>query len=192
MSNNRSEATGLKQAGKALEESFFAKENERLLKKLQESRETMERREALKEAMNLDDDEIIDALIKLDVKPETCAALGVVPLVEIAWADGTIQHQEREAILKAAEERGIKVGTPCHDLLEAWLTHKPGPELMATWKEYAHELHEALDPASAGALKYRLVERARSIAKSAGGILGMMRISKAEQAVIEELEHALE
>jgi hypothetical protein len=192
MSKDHSEATGLRQAGKALEESFFAQENERLLKKLKDSRETMKRRDALKEAMNIDDDEIIDALIKLDVKPETCAALAVVPLVEVAWADGTVQYEERQAILKAAEERGIKVGTPCHDLLEDWLTHKPGPELMTTWKEYAHELHESLDPASAGALKHRLIERARSVAESAGGILGMMRVSKAEQAVIEELDHALE
>jgi hypothetical protein len=192
MSNDHSDATGLKKAGKALEESFFAKENERLLKKLQESRETMKRREALKEAMNLDDDEIIDALIELDVKPETCAALSVVPLVEVAWADGRIQYEERQAILKAAEERGIKVGTPCHDLLEDWLSHQPGPELMSTWKAYAHELHEALDPASSQALKHRLIERARGVAEAAGGILGLLRISKAEQAVIEELEHALE
>jgi len=192
MSPDRDEATGLRSAGKALEESFFARENNRLLSKLRESHEAMERREALKEAMNLDNDEVIGALMELDVKPETVAALSVVPLVEVAWADGKVQYEERQAIMKAAEERGIKPGTPCHDLLEDWLTRKPGQNLMDTWKRYAHELQGSLDPASAGELKYRLMERARGVAEAAGGIMGILTVSKAEQAVLEELEHALE
>jgi len=192
MSMDRPDATGLRNAGKALEDSFFARENERLLKKLRESQEMMERRQALKEAINLDEDEVIDALLKLDVKPETVAALSVVPLVEVAWADGKIQPEERKAILTAAEARGITVGTPCHDLLERWLAHKPGPELMDAWKRYAHELHENLDPAAAQELKFRLIDRARGIAQAAGGIMGILKISKEELAVIDELKQGFE
>ncbi len=192
MSMERPDVTGLRNAGKALEESFFARENERHLKKLRETHESMKRRQALKEASNLDNDEVIDALFKLDVKPETVAALSVVPLVEVAWADGKIQTEERKAILEAAEERGIVVGTPCHDLLESWLAHQPGPELMKTWKRYANELHENLDRATSDTLKFGLVGRARGVARAAGGILGMLKVSKEEQAVIDELEHAFE
>ncbi len=192
MSHDRDDATGLRSAGRALEESFFARENERLRKKLQKSHEEMERREALKEAMNLDNDEVIDALIKVDARPETVAALSLVPLIEVAWADGKVQYEERRAILTAAEERGIKPGTPCHDLLEDWLTRKPGEDLMDTWKRYARELHDSLDSANASELKFRLMERARGVAEAAGGIMGILTVSKAEQAVLEELEHALE
>lgn len=192
MSMERPDVTGLRNAGRALEESFFALESERLLTKLRESHESMERRQALKEAINLDDDEVIDAFLKLDVKPETVAALSVVPLVQVAWADGKVQPEERKAILEAAEERGIVLGTPCHDLLESWLAHQPGAELMKTWKRYAHELHENLDRATSDELKFRLIDRARGIAEAAGGILGMLKVSKEEQAIIDELEHAFE
>jgi hypothetical protein len=188
----RPDATGLRKTGKALEDSFFAKENERLLKKLRETHEAMEKRDALKEAMNLDDDAVIDALIALDVRPETVAALSLVPLIEVAWADGRIQHEEREAILKAAEERGIKIGTPSHDLLEGWLQHRPGQELMDTWKRYASELCESLDESTGKELKYRLLDRARGVAEAAGGLMGMLTISSAEEAVLEQLRHALE
>jgi hypothetical protein len=192
MSTDRPDATGLRNAGKALEDSFFARENERLLKKLRETHEFMERRQALKEAINLDEDEVIDALLKLDVKPETVAALSVVPLVQVAWADGKIQPEERQAILEAAEERGIVIGTPCHDLLESWLAARPGPELMSTWKRYAKELHDNLDPAANDELKFRLIDRARAIAQASGGIMGILKVSKEEEAVINELQHAFE
>lgn len=192
MSTERPDATGLRKSGKALEDSFFAKENERLLKKLRETHEEMERRDAMREALNLDDDEIINALIALDVKPETVAALSVVPLVEVAWADGKIQYEELQAILKAAEERGIKAGTPGYYLLEGWLKQKPGPELLDTWKRYAGRLQEQLGPGARDELRFRLIDRARKVAESAGGIMGMLTISKAELAVLEELEHALE
>ena len=192
MSTERPDATGLRKSGKALEDSFFAKENERLLAKLRATHEEMERREALQEAINLDDPLVIDALIELDVKPETVAALSVVPLVQVAWADGTIQYEERQAILKAAAERGITAGKPCYALLESWLAHKPGPELLATWKSYAGRLQEQLDTAARGEIKFRLIDRARKVAEAAGGIMGMLTISKAEQAVLDELEHALE
>jgi len=192
MSTDRPDATGLRNAGKALEDSFFARENERLLKKLRETHEFMERRQALKEAINLDDDEVIDALLKLDVKPETVAALSVVPLVQVAWAYGKVQPEERKAILEAAEERGIVIGTPCHDLLESWLSSRPGPELMDAWKRYARELHDNLDAAANNELKFRLIDRARGIAEASGGIMGMLKVSKEEQAVIDELQHAFE
>ena len=84
------------------------------------------------------------------------------------------------------------IGTPCHDLLESWLTVRPGPELMDTWKRYARELHDNLDTAANHELKYRLMERARAIAEASGGIMGMLTVSKEEQAVLDELQHAFE
>ncbi|HSL19245.1 MAG TPA: alpha-amylase family protein [Methylomirabilota bacterium] len=190
MSMERPDATGLRKSGKALEESFFAKENERLLRKLQEQAEVAERRQALKEAMNLDDEQVIDALIAFDVRAETVAAFSIVPLVEVAWADGKIQPKERAAIIRAAEERGIQDGTPNHDLLESWLDHQPDQALMDTWKAYAHELHESLDPDVSAALKERMIARARGVAEAAGGFLGLGKISDAEQAILDELTDA--
>lgn len=189
MSMERPDATGLRKSGKALEESFFAKENERLLTKIREQAAMAERRQALKEAMNLDNEEVIDVLVDLDVSPETVAAFSLVPLIEVAWADGKIQPKERAAIIRAAEERGIQDGTPNHDLLESWLDREPPQGLMDTWKAYAAELQNNVDARLAADLRHRLVERAQAVAEAAGGFLGIGAISKAEQAVLDELEY---
>ena len=191
MSMQRPDVTGLRQSGKALEDSFFARENARLLKKLKEKDVEAAKRQAFKDA-NIDSEELIDALIELDISPSCIAALSIVPLVEVAWADGEIQSKERDAILKAAAEGGIEQGSANYELLENWLNNKPGPELMRSWKGYAHEIEVRLDTVIGNELRERLMNRTKAIAKAAGGFLGLGAISKAEQAVLDELEHALE
>ena len=191
MSMQRPDVTGLRQSGKALEDSFFAKENARLLEKLKKAEVEEAKRQAFRDA-NIQSEQLIDALVELEITPGGIAALSIVPLVAVAWADGEIQSKEREAIIKAAEDGGIEMGSANHELLENWLKKKPGPDLMATWKEYAHAIEERLDSVIGNELKERLMTRTTSIAKAAGGILGLGAISKAEQAMLDELAHALE
>ena len=118
------------------------------------------------------------------------AAFGIVPLVEVAWADGSIQAKERDAILAAAKESGIEPGSANYQLLDSWLQHKPGDELMDVWKAYAHALHESLSADVADALKQRMIARTRAVAEAAGGFLGLGAISKSEKAILDELEQA--
>lgn len=187
MSMQRPDATGLRQSAKALEDSFFVRENARLLAKLKEKEAAAARRQAFKEIAKLESDELIDALIELEIEPHEVAALSLVPLIEVAWADGVIQGRERKAIVKAAEEGGIDAGSENHDLLENWLNTKPGPELLETWKHYAREIVARLDSVNAAALKERLMTRTAAIAKAAGGFLGIGAVSEAEQKVLDDL-----
>jgi len=191
MSMQRPDATGLRQSGKALEDSFFARENARLLEKLKKKEAEAAQRQAYLEA-GIENAALIEALIELEISASAIAALSIVPLVTVAWADGEIQAKEREAIIKAAEAGGIEVGSANHDLLENWLSEKPGPELLETWKTYAQALEERLDSVVGNELRERLMTRTTDIAKAAGGFLGIGSISSTEQRVLDELEHALE
>jgi len=190
MSMNRPDATGLRQSGKALEDSFFARENARLLQQLKEKEAKAAKRQAFKEIANFENEQLIDALIELEIEPHEVAALALVPLVVVAWADGEIQSKEREAIIKAAEEGGIEPGSENHQLLENWLTCKPSRELMKIWAVYAREIEARLDSVTGQALKERVMSRTTDIAKAAGGFLGIGAISDSEQRVLDELERA--
>jgi hypothetical protein len=88
--------------------------------------------------MNLDSDPVIDVLVELDVHAETVAAFSIVPLIEVAWADGGIHDKERAAILKAAEERGIEIGSPNHDLFERWLDEKSLAQVIRFYGDEHH------------------------------------------------------
>jgi hypothetical protein len=192
MSMNRPDATGLRQSGKALEDSFFALENARLLKKLKEKEAAKAKREAFREIANIDNDQLIDALVELEIEPHCVAALSLVPLVEVAWADGEMHGKERGAVLRAAKQSGIEEGSPNYQLLENWLGHKPEAELLEVWKTYARALMDRLDDVIAGELKTRLMTRTTAVAKAAGGFLGIGAISDAEQAMIDQLRAAID
>jgi len=179
---------GLKAKAKALEDSFFAKENERILQELRSVKAREEKKKEFREYLNIDSEEIIDALVDLEVEPETLIAFSLVPLVEVAWADGAIQPKERDAIIKAAIERGVEDGSPTCTLLRNWLQTKPDVMLLEVWKAYMKELKASLGERAREHLKSGTMGRARAVAEAAGGFLGVASISAAEKKMLEELE----
>lgn len=176
-----------------LEEAFFAQENSRLLDRLREESRDRERREALRAAMGVENDKVVDALVELDIYPETAAAFSLVPLVVVAWADGEIQANEREAILKAARERGIEGGSTTCKLLENWLTHQPSSDMVDTWKHYVSEIAASMDAARRATFRDGVLAQAKDVAAAAGGFLGLgNRISESEQKAIDDLAAAFD
>jgi len=174
-----------------LEEKFFAQRDQELLRALREKAALGERKQALAEASGIADEELLDQLQQLDIGAETLAALSLVPLIAVAWADGSIDSKERRAVLSAAEQKGVGTEHPGYPLLERWLQEQPDPALLAAWKEYVSILSQTLDESALSDLKAGLLGRARAVAEAAGGLLGLgNRVSKSEQAVLDELEQA--
>jgi hypothetical protein len=112
-----------------------------------------------------------------------------VPLVEVAWADGELAEKERRAVLSAAEANGVAEGSAGYELLESWLATRPGPELLRAWGEYMVALCAELDEGARRALERQILGRARAVAESAGGILGVVnKVSSREKALLAEIE----
>jgi hypothetical protein len=91
---------------RTLEDAFFNKENARLLEQLKGK----QKREALREMVKVEDETFLDRLIELGIGPETVLALTLVPLIAVAWADGTLDGRERDAIIKGCWKRGFPAG----------------------------------------------------------------------------------
>lgn len=177
---------------RALEESFFAQRNRQLLEELRAKQETLVKRDDLAGASGIHDEGVLDRLIELGLCQETVAAFALVPLIEVAWADHKMDDRERQAILSASTSKGIDEGTVAHRLVENWLSEKPDARLHATWKDFAGELAKIMPRESWQTLRDDLMQRARQVAESAGGILGLgSRVSAKEQAVLDEIEQAL-
>lgn len=173
---------------KALEDAFFARESERLLRELRAKAEREQERAALREAIRGADDALLNHLLDLGVNSRTVLALGIVPLAAVAWADGTLEPKEREAILRAAQDRGVIQGGSGHEMLEVWLKEKPGPALVEAWKKYMSGLWAQLSEAEQRELSGEILGGARAVAESAGGFLGLgKKVSEAEAAVLDDL-----
>lgn len=177
------DSNDLRLRGRSLEEAFFGQENERLRLKLRAEAEAPSEADPAAAA-------VFDHLRGMDVAGDTVAALTLIPVVAIAWADGELHDAERAILLQAAEAAGIASGSSSHALLQTWLVERPDPDLFERWKSFIVALCDDKDARAVESLRAELLDRARRTADAAGGILGIGRVSSREREILEELEHA--
>jgi hypothetical protein len=176
---------------KALDAVFAGEFDSKLHDHVRHSIQKHDASSALAAVSGIQDEALLRDLIDAGIRPETFASLSLLPLCEIAWADGDISSKEREAVLTAATQHGIESGSPARALLEHWLACRPELKMMDAWKEYIAALASRLPPDRAQQLSDEILGRARSIAATSGGILGFgAKVSVAEQFALDELERA--
>ena len=177
---------------RALEEEFFARENRALLEGMRSRRDEQGERDALREASGISDEAMLDRFVEMGLSPETVAALTLVPLVEVAWADDSVERAERESILATARSRSESVvDSPATLLLEAWLSQRPDRSLFEAWEGYVRALRDSMDEDTRARLRQDVAEMVRAVAESAGGTLGFGKVSGAERDAIARIEQAL-
>ena len=178
----------LRDRGRSLEDEFFRREDRRLMERLSELRAAEATREALGKASGITKPAVLDKLMELGIRAETVAALSIVPLVEVAWADGALDAKERRAVVERA---GVAPDSTARALLEAWLDRRPDPKLLIAWTHLVQAMSEQLGPDGAARLKTGLLEGARAVAAAAGGLFGVgSKISASEEAMLAKLEAA--
>jgi len=175
--------------GRSMEDLFFHEQEQRLKEaraKLENMRET---KENLASVSGIKNDAVLEKLLELGIRPETLATLLAIPLVEVAWADGEMQDEERHRLITYAQKAGAKKNvTP--EILDVWLSQKPDPALFDAWGQYIQGLKLRLSDEERRALKEEVISDAQLIAKSAGGFLGFGKFSGEEKAVLAKLEAA--
>lgn len=177
---------------RALESAFFARQDEALLARMREADGARSRTAALAAASGIQDEAVLAQAVKLGLGPGTVAALALVPLVLVAWADGSLDSKERAAVMAAARELGFQPADPATSLLDTWLSAPPNAELKAAWQGYAKALAGQLDAGARATLRAQTIGRARRVAEAAGGLLGLARkISAAEERVLQELDASI-
>lgn len=180
----------LEERGRALENQFFEKENQKKLEAMRAKEAAQSTREDLRKASGMTDDAVLDKLVALGLKTNTIAALSLVPLIEVAWADGEVQDNERNAILQGAHGKGLEQGSDGYDLLQSWLRKKPTSELFDAWTAYIKALASQLNDEQNKLLKNQIVGFAKMVAASAGGFLGIGKVSAGEEKVLSRIESA--
>ncbi len=146
----------------------------------------------LAEASGLTDIELVDRLVGLGIRASTLAALTLVPLIEVAWADDRMEDKERDAILAGAAATGLEEESPSYKLLEIWTLERPAPAVVSAWVEFVRQVQHDLEPAERQRFQERLLAPAKAVAEAAGGFLGLTSpISAEERAVLDGMERAL-
>jgi hypothetical protein len=185
-------AESLEERGRALENQFYDKENKEKLAAMKAKLDAQQSREDLRKASGMTDDQVLDKLVELGLRSNTIAALSLVPLIEVAWADGEIQDNERTAILQGAHGKGLEQGTDGYELLQTWLRNKPAPALFDAWQSYIKALASQLNDEQNKLLKNQIVGFAKMVAAAAGGFLGIGKVSSSEEKALGRIERAFD
>ena len=78
----------------------------------------------------LSDPALLEDLEALGFTPDTISVLPLVPIVEMAWAEGGITPAERTLLVKFARERGIAEGSAADRQLSDWMARQPSTEVL--------------------------------------------------------------
>src|SRR4029079_1818014 len=151
MANYGSDAFKQREIG--LEEAFFKERDQQLLQKLRGELTAFAERRKVGHVTGIAEEHVLASLVKAGVKSETLAAVGLIPIVEVAWCDGSVAPEERDAVLNAAVAHGIHEDSASYALLKRWLDERPDPQIVAAWKEYVHELAKISPKETIAAMK---------------------------------------
>ena len=80
---------------RAEEAVYFASQEEKLIEKLRENARLEEIVKALAESLQANNPELLRRAMALGITLETGAAFLLAPLVQVAWAEGSVSPRER-------------------------------------------------------------------------------------------------
>lgn len=187
-----SERDAFADRGRALEEEYFRKREQELIEKLRQRAAADATRRQLSEHAGVADEEILQDLQDLGYTPETVSLLHLVPLVQMAWAEGGVSGRERELIVEAARARGIEAGSPADALLTQWLTTRPSELMFERNLRAIRAILESRPESEREASRSDLLATATAIAEASGGMLGFRAVSAEERAVLARISQELE
>ncbi len=168
-------------------EVIFREKEDALLLKLGKLK--AEAKDNLSEETGISDEDILNDLYELGYARSTIEnLLPLLPLVEVAWAEGGVTEKERKRVLDLAARRGIWPDTPEYQQLTGWLREKPTDEFFRRSMRIIRAFLETLDPAQRSLHRTKVISDCLSVAKASGGLFGFgNKISDEEMRMMEQI-----
>ena len=171
--------------GRSLEDDYFRKKDRELIEKIQKAAAAEQARTDLGRAAGLNDPAVIQELLDLGFTPDTVSLLPLMPILQMAWAEGGVTPAERDLIVRFARGRGIDAGSAADHQLTSWMARRPDEAVFA---RAGRLIRATLD--SGGAIGLNpddLVAYCESIASASGGVFGIGRISAEERKLLSTI-----
>jgi hypothetical protein len=173
----------LAQRGRALEDEYFWKKDRELLEKIRQANAAEQSRQELGRKAGIQDPALVQELHDLGFTPETVSLLPLVPIIQMAWAEGGVTSAERDLILRVARSRGITAGSAADRQLTEWLTDGPSGAVFSG----ARRLIRAMLDSGSATDTDDLVKYCEEIARASGGVFGIGRVSSEERTLLASI-----
>ena len=134
-------------------------------------------------------EEVADESLELGFDSTTARVLPLVPLIQVAWADGTVTSRESNSVLTLAGKFGIEPGTAAYDFLQLLLDEQPSDLFFERVNRVIAHLIESNPDEWSGR---NLTDLSREVAEASGGFYVFDPISEEEQEVLDDIAEAFE
>lgn len=169
------------------EDEYFRRQDRELIERMRQQAADAATRKSIENATGINDPEQIQELQALGFSPDTLALLPLVPVLQVAWAEGGISTAERTMIVNLARSRDIAAGSPADVQLHEWLAEKPSE---ATFRKASRLIGAMLDHPAGAEMQVSaddLIKYCEQIAQASGGLFGIGKVSAEEKAVLQQI-----
>jgi hypothetical protein len=140
-------------------------------------------REGIADALRTTED-VAEEALELGFDQDTARVLPLVPLIEMAWADGKVTSAEGRTVRELAEKFGLQRDSEAFDFLQLMLDERPSKLFFERVNRVVRHLIEA-NPDSWG--YESLVDLTKKVAEASGGFFGLTDpINSEEQELLHE------
>jgi hypothetical protein len=179
----------------AEEAVYFRQQDEKLIEKIRAKAKLAELAAALADKLQVDDPQLLQRIVALGVTRETGSAFLLLPLVQVAWADGKVTHHERDAVLNIGARRGLQPNGAEHAQVIKWLGERPSEDHYEAALEAIRIGLSVLPPAEARERVNAILDTCREVATAAGAlgkVLHLHGMSAQAQGVMDHIKSKLE
>ena len=185
------ERDGLTDQARKREEDYFRKRDRELIERMRQAAAAEQSRRDLEAKTGLHDPELVRDLQELGFTPDTVSLLPLVPIVQVAWAEGGVSEAERKLVVQLARARGIQPGSAADQQLTEWLARRPSADVFSRAARLIRAMLDHPGDAAADLSADDLIKYCENIASASGGILGIGKISAEERATLTQIAAAL-
>jgi tellurite resistance protein len=174
------------------EEERYFKELEierraQLRRRLDKAASDLQDKRKIADTVDTDDIDIVRRIRALGFDGDSARVFDLLPLVHVAWADGSIQRGERAAILRVLEARKIKTGSAAFTLIESLLEQRPSEAYMQETLALLRALVR-----DRGERGRNIVDLCVTVADASGGFFGLgNKIASEERGLIQTIANML-
>jgi hypothetical protein len=172
---------------RASEEDYFRKRDRELVAKMRQAAEAEQARRDMGTKTGLQDPEVLQELQALGFSPETVSLLPLVPVIQVAWAEGGVSNAERKLLVELARSRGIAEGSAADRQLAEWLARRPDAQVFASATRLIRAMLDVSSDERGDLTADDLLRYSERIAAASGGVLGLRRISAEEQTLLASI-----
>jgi hypothetical protein len=185
------ERDGLSDQARKREEDYFRKRDRELIERMRQAAAAEQTRRDLEARTGLHDPTLLKDLQELGFTPDTIGLLPLVPIIQVAWAEGGVSGAERKLIVQLARARGIQQDSAGDRQLSEWLERRPSADVFARATRLIRAMLDQQGPADTVMSADDVIKYSESIAAASGGLLGMGKISAEERATLAQIATAL-